>query len=104
MPVAADNRWPMMTLRGCANGESGKANTIKQLAPNEAINHVSCEAACKYNKTIIAKKAPNPATNMLRTGGLTGAELRKKPELAIFIAFVKCFQNHCYKINGIINL
>ena len=41
MPVAADKTCPPMTLRGCANGESGSANTIKQLAPNDAINQVS---------------------------------------------------------------
>ena len=52
----------------------------------------------------MATKAPIPATIMLRTGGRMGAELRKNPELAIFIVFRKCFQNLCYKINGIINL
>ena len=41
MPVAADKTCPPMTLRGCAKGESGSANTIKQLAPNDAINQES---------------------------------------------------------------
>ena len=93
MPVAADNKCPPTMFLGCANGDSGKANTIKQLAPNDAINQVSSDAACKYNNMAMAINAPIPAIVILRKVGRAGAALRKKIQIAHFYDLGKMFSN-----------
>lgn len=71
-PMNVQITCPMMVLRGCARGESGKPNKIMQEAPKDpSMSGIDC-VRVSVSSTVMARNPPKPDSSAMRRVGRAG--------------------------------
>lgn len=74
-PISELEKWPMMMLRGCENGASGKPNTSTQDAPNEPSINTAVNASASNATLDMPIKPPSHASKTDFIGGRGGRDV-----------------------------